>query len=73
MKRQFKSSFFNSSSRHSNSGIKAQAAQSLVGLGVDFTNMRTHRTLAEALASLIGEHEIKRNGISQNGTGKDFR
>jgi PAS domain S-box-containing protein len=45
-------------------GIKAQAAQSLVGLGVDFTNMRTHRTLAEALASLINEHEIKRDGIS---------
>ncbi|HEX8747141.1 MAG TPA: PAS domain S-box protein [Pyrinomonadaceae bacterium] len=50
-------------------GIKAQAAQSLIGLGVDFANMRTHRTLAEALASLIGEHEIKRDGISQNGTG----
>ena len=54
-------------------GIKAQAAQSLVGLGVDFSNMRTHRTLAEALASLINEHEIKRDGISHNGTGKDFR
>lgn len=54
-------------------GIKAQAAQSLVSLGVDFTNMRTHRTLAEALASLINKHEIKRDGISQNGTGKDFR
>jgi PAS domain S-box-containing protein len=54
-------------------GITAQAAQSLVGLGVDFTNMRTHRTLAEALASLINEHEIKRDGISRNGTGKDFR
>jgi PAS domain S-box-containing protein len=50
-------------------GIKAQAAQSLIGLGVDFTNMRTHRTLAEALASLINEHEIKRDGISHNGTG----
>jgi PAS domain S-box-containing protein len=50
-------------------GIKAQAAQSLIGLGVDFASMRTHRTLAEALASLIGEHEIKRDGISQNGTG----
>jgi PAS domain S-box-containing protein len=45
-------------------GIKAQAAQSLVSLGVDFSNMRTHRTLAEALASLITEHEIKRDGIS---------
>lgn len=54
-------------------GIKAQAAQSLVGLGVDFTNMRTHRTLAEALASLINEHELNRGGILHNGTGKDFR
>jgi PAS domain S-box-containing protein len=44
-------------------GIKAQAAQSLIGLGVDFTSMRTHRTLAEALASLINDHEIKRDGI----------
>lgn len=50
-------------------GIKARAAQSLIGLGVDFTSMRTHRTLAEALASLINEHEIKRDGISQNGIG----
>lgn len=54
-------------------GITAQAAQSLIGLGVDFTNMRTHRTLAEALAYLINENEIKRDGISENGTGKDFR
>ncbi len=54
-------------------GIKAEAAQSLVGLGVEFSNMRTHRTLAEALASLINEHEVKRDGISHNGTGKDFR
>jgi PAS domain S-box-containing protein len=52
-------------------GIKAQAARSLVGLGVDFTSMRTRRTLAEALASLITEDEIKTDGISQNGTGKD--
>ncbi|MBA3805129.1 MAG: PAS domain-containing protein [Acidobacteria bacterium] len=34
-------------------GVTAQAARSLVSLGVDFTGMRTHRTLAEALASLI--------------------
>jgi PAS domain S-box-containing protein len=54
-------------------GIKAQAAQSLVGLGVDFTNMRTHRTLAEALASLINEHELNRGGILQNGTSNNFR
>lgn len=38
-------------------GVSAHAAQTLVGLGVDFTGMRTHRTLAEALAEII-----KRNG-----------
>jgi PAS domain S-box-containing protein len=54
-------------------GITAQAAQSLIGLGVDFSNMRTHRTLAEALASLIKGYEIKRDGISYNGTGKVLR
>jgi PAS domain S-box-containing protein len=54
-------------------GITAQAARSLVSLGVDFSNMRTHRTLAEALATLINEREIKRGGIAINGTGKDIR
>jgi PAS domain S-box-containing protein len=44
-------------------GVQARAAQSLISLGVDFSNMRTYRTLAEALASLIIEHEIKRDGI----------
>ncbi len=34
-------------------GVTAHAAQSLVGLGLDFTGMRTHRTLAEALSYLI--------------------
>ncbi len=34
-------------------GVTAHAAQTLVGLGVDFTGMRTHRTLAEALAEII--------------------
>ncbi|HKS28326.1 MAG TPA: PAS domain S-box protein [Pyrinomonadaceae bacterium] len=50
-------------------GIKAHAAQSLISLGVDFASLRTHRTLAEALASLINENESKRDGIIQNGTG----
>ena len=34
-------------------GISAHAAQSLVELGLDLKGMRTHRTLAEALAELI--------------------
>ncbi len=34
-------------------GVTAHVAQSLVGLGLDFTGMRTHRTLAEALSHLI--------------------
>ena len=54
-------------------GIKAQAAQTLVGLGVDFSDMRTHRTLAEALATIIKTDELQRDGILQNGTGKNFR
>ncbi|MFN2454635.1 MAG: PAS domain-containing protein [Pyrinomonadaceae bacterium] len=34
-------------------GVTAHAAQSLVGLGLDFKGMRTYRTLAEALSYLI--------------------
>ena len=34
-------------------GVTAQAARSLVYLGVDFAGWRTRRTLAEALATLI--------------------
>ncbi|MGB8510820.1 MAG: CHASE3 domain-containing protein [Pyrinomonadaceae bacterium] len=34
-------------------GVSAHAAQSLVGLGLDLQGMRTHRTLAQALAALI--------------------
>ncbi len=34
-------------------GVGAQAAQSLIGLGLDLRGLRTHRTLAEALAWLI--------------------
>ncbi|HEX7997298.1 MAG TPA: PAS domain-containing protein [Pyrinomonadaceae bacterium] len=58
-------------------GVTAQAAQSLVGLGVDFTGMRTFRTLAEALASLIKTTELTtqdtRDRVSSNGTGTESR
>jgi PAS domain S-box-containing protein len=53
-------------------GVTAQAAQSLVGLGVDFTGMRTYRTLAEALASWIKSNGLNQqttqNRVSSNGT-----
>ena len=42
-------------------GVTAHAAQTLVGLGVDFAGMRTHRTLAEALAELIKNHSDRRD------------
>ncbi|HEX8492956.1 MAG TPA: GAF domain-containing protein [Pyrinomonadaceae bacterium] len=58
-------------------GVTAQAAQSLIGLGVDFTRMRTHRTLAEALASWIKStgltKQTTQNRVSNNGTGKESR
>ena len=34
-------------------GVSAHAAQSLVGLGLDLKGMRTHRTLAQALATIV--------------------
>ena len=34
-------------------GVGAQAARSLVGLGLDLQGMRTHRTLAQALAAYL--------------------
>nr|MDQ3803965.1 STAS domain-containing protein [Acidobacteriota bacterium] len=45
-------------------GVGAHAAQSLVGLGLDLHGLRTHRTLAQALASLIrhGPRSAKANG-----------
>jgi PAS domain S-box-containing protein len=53
-------------------GVTAQAARSLISLGVDFTGMRTHRTLAEALAGLItltGQtKQTIQNRVSSNGT-----
>jgi PAS domain S-box-containing protein len=52
-------------------GVTAHAARSLVGLGVDFTGIRTYRTLAEALAALIKQHgKNQRDGISSNGISK---
>jgi PAS domain S-box-containing protein len=58
-------------------GVTAQAARSLVNLGVDFAGMRTYRTLAEALASLIKTAEpakqTTQNRVSRNGTGTESR
>ncbi|HEY0408580.1 MAG TPA: GAF domain-containing protein [Pyrinomonadaceae bacterium] len=58
-------------------GVTAQAAQSLVGLGVDFTGMRTYRTLAEALASWIKStglnQQTTQNRVSSNGNGTESR
>jgi len=39
-------------------GVSAHAAQSLVGLGLDLQGMRTHRTLAQALAALINARRV---------------
>jgi anti-anti-sigma regulatory factor len=44
-------------------GVGAQAAQSLVGLGLDLRGLRTHRTLAQALAAFI------RGGARSGGAG----
>ncbi|HEX8707863.1 MAG TPA: PAS domain S-box protein [Pyrinomonadaceae bacterium] len=56
-------------------GVTAQAAASLVGLGVDFTSMKTRRTLAEALASIIKslpqQQQVERDEKSSNGTSKE--
>jgi len=58
-------------------GVTAQAAQSLVSLGVDFTGMRTYRTLAEALASWIKSNGLNQqttqNRVSSNGNGTESR
>ncbi len=40
-------------------GVSAHAAQSLVGLGLDLKGMRTHRTLAQALATIIKTRSAK--------------
>lgn len=55
-------------------GVTAQAARSLVSLGVDFSGMRTYRTLAEALADWIkSTQKIKKDEYSSNGISKDSR
>lgn len=36
-------------------GVSAHAAQSIVGLGLDLGGLRTHRTLAQALSSILRE------------------
>jgi PAS domain S-box-containing protein len=49
-------------------GVTAHAAHTLVGLGVDFTGMKTRRTLAEALASIIkSQTQTSKDGYSKNG------
>lgn len=55
-------------------GVTAHAAHTLVGLGVDFSGMKTRRTLAEALASIIkSQPQSKRDGHSSNGFTKEPR
>ncbi len=49
-------------------GVSAHAAQSLVGLGLDLEGMRTHRTLAQALAALINARGVS-NGNHQSNKG----
>jgi len=48
-------------------GVGAHAARSIVGLGLDLQGMRTHRTLAQALATLIksGARPRPANGAGQ--------
>jgi PAS domain S-box-containing protein len=47
-------------------GVTAQAAQSLVGLGLDLSQMRTHRTLAQALSTIFSNSQG--TGLRNNGT-----
>lgn len=49
-------------------GVSAHAAQSLVGLGLDLKGMRTHRTLAQALASLLDGGAGKAGGGTSIGS-----
>jgi PAS domain S-box-containing protein len=43
-------------------GISAHVAQNLVGLGIDLTELRTHRTLAQALLALPRARAALENG-----------
>ncbi|HWS99236.1 MAG TPA: GAF domain-containing protein [Pyrinomonadaceae bacterium] len=52
-------------------GVTAHAAHTLVTLGVDFTGMKTRRTLAEALSGIIKSQtrtQADKDGNSSNGT-----
>ncbi|HKQ99313.1 MAG TPA: GAF domain-containing protein [Pyrinomonadaceae bacterium] len=53
-------------------GVTAHAAHTLVGLGVDFTGMKTRRTLAEALSDIIKtQTQSSKDGYSKNGFTKE--
>jgi GAF domain-containing protein/anti-anti-sigma regulatory factor len=55
-------------------GVTAHAAHTLVGLGVDFTGMKTRRTLAEALADIIkSQSNSNKDGYSTNGITEKLR
>ena len=55
-------------------GVTAHAAHTLVKLGVDFTGMKTRRTLAEALAGIIkSQAQANKDGYSTNGTSENLR
>lgn len=43
-------------------GVGAQVAQTLVGLGLDMRGLRTYRTLAQAIAALLGGRRAGRVG-----------
>ena len=53
-------------------GVTAHAAHTLVKLGIDFTGMKTRRTLAEALAGIIkSKPQSNKDGYSKNGTSEN--
>jgi GAF domain-containing protein/anti-anti-sigma regulatory factor len=55
-------------------GVTAHAAHTLVGLGVDFTGMKTRRTLAEALADIIkSQTQANKDGYLTNGITEKLR
>lgn len=55
-------------------GVTAHAAKTLVELGVDFTGMKTRRTLAEALAGIIkSQTQANKDGYSKNGISEESR
>lgn len=55
-------------------GVTPQAAHTLVRLGIDFREIKTRRTLAEALASIIkSQQHANKDGYSSNGFTKESR